>query len=99
VGFSCHENKIAPFLLIVKILLDFTRARPYPLTMSRKQKGKRGKTISVQLLKDEDRAIRELARFETRSLSDTVRLIVVAELDRRKKAADVPTPKPVGSAA
>lgn len=54
--------------------------------MSRKQKGARGKTISVQLMKDEDRALRLVVEKENRSLAEYIRMLVVADLERRQKA-------------
>ena len=51
--------------------------------MSRKQKGARGKTISVQLMKDEDRAIRQAAEKENRSLAEYIRMLILADLKQR----------------
>jgi hypothetical protein len=51
--------------------------------MSRKQKGSRGKTISVQLMKDEDRAIRRVVEEENRSLAEYIRMLILADLKQR----------------
>lgn len=56
--------------------------------MSRKQKGARGKKITVQMLRGEDRKLRALADSMNQSVANAVRLILVAELDRREKLAD-----------
>ena len=56
--------------------------------MSRKQKGARGKKITVQMLRDEDRKLRALADSMNQSVANAARLILVAELDRREKLAD-----------
>lgn len=52
----------------------------------------RGKLISVQFFEDEDRLIRELARLDgNRPVSDTVRVLALAEA-RRRAAAVEPAP-------
>jgi hypothetical protein len=67
-----------------------------------KDKGKsaRGKTVSVQFFTDEDRLIRELARQDgNRSVSDTVRVLALAEAKRRAAAVVMGGPVDATSAA
>jgi hypothetical protein len=45
----------------------------------------RGKTISVQLLRDEDSAFRKLAESMNQSAANAARLILVAEVERHKE--------------
>jgi len=71
--------------------------------MSRKSRkpGKgRGKTITLQFFTDEDRLIRELARQDgNRSVSDTVRVLALAEAKRRAAAVVMGGPVEATSAA
>jgi hypothetical protein len=51
-------------------------------------KTSRGKLISVQFFEEEDRLIRELARLDgNRPVSDTVRVLALAEARRRSVVA------------
>lgn len=79
-----------------RIILDFPLCLSHCSLMSRKQKGKRGKTISVQLLKDEDSAFRELADRMNQSAANAARLILVAEIKREREAAK---PEPMAVSA